>query len=92
MKFVVVQVLEATSDVFFSISNEIAFELQAITKNECFFFGEAHIREENEHIIATAEAENFIGEIELTESQCQEALYILCRKYFNFSLNGLMNY
>jgi ribosome-associated translation inhibitor RaiA len=77
IKFVVVQVLEATSDVFFTISNEIAFELQAITNNEYFFFGEAHIREENEHIIATAEAENFIAEIELTDSQCQEALYVV---------------
>lgn len=77
IKFVVVQVLEATGDVFFSISNEIAFELQALTKNEYLFFGEAHIREENEHVIATAEAENFIAEIEFTDSQRQEALYVV---------------
>jgi hypothetical protein len=77
IRFLVVQVLEATGDVFFSISNEIVFELQAITRKEYLFFGETHIHEENEHIIATAEAENFIAEIELTDSQHQEALSVV---------------
>lgn len=77
IKALVIQVLEATADVFFRVSNQIALELQAITNKEYLFFGETHVCEEIGHVISTANGKDFLTEIELTDSQRQQAIEVV---------------
>jgi hypothetical protein len=82
IKLVVIKVLEATGDVFFSISNRITSELGKATGKEYLYFGNHHLNAESEHTMAAPEAENYLFQIELTEAQYQDALYI-AEKIFN---------
>jgi hypothetical protein len=82
MKLVVIKVLEATGEVFFSISNKITSELAKTTNQEYLYFGNHHLNAENEHTMAAPEAESYLSQIQPTEAQCQEALYIV-EKLFN---------
>lgn len=82
IKLIVIRVLEATGDVFFSISKTIALELQRTTNQEYLYFGNHHLNAENEHTITAPEAENYLSQIQLTEAQYQEAIYIV-EKMFN---------
>ncbi len=74
IKIVIIQALEATADVFFSISTKITSELQKNTKTEYLFFGDLHLHEETEHTMDTLSSQKFLADIELTEFQRQEAL------------------
>ncbi|MBF2064049.1 MAG: hypothetical protein IGS39_06435 [Calothrix sp. C42_A2020_038] len=77
IKLVVIRVLEATSDVFFSISNTITSELQKTTNQEYLYFGNYHLIAEKEHTITSSESEDYLSQITLTKAQHQEALYVV---------------
>jgi hypothetical protein len=74
VKIVIIQILEATADVFFSLSTRITSELQKETNTEYLFFGDLHLHEETEHTMNASNSQEFLVKIELTESQRQEAL------------------
>ena len=74
IKLIAIEALEAMGNVFFSVSSRVSFELQTITKKEYVYFGESHLEVETGHTMGTSEEEDYFAEIELTESQRQEAL------------------
>ncbi|PAX51052.1 hypothetical protein [Brunnivagina elsteri] len=82
IKILIIQALEATADVFFSKSTEVISELQIITKQEYCFFGDLHLHEETGHTMSNSNSEKLLAEIELTESQRQEAINAV-EKIFN---------
>lgn len=82
IKLVVIKVLEATGDVFFSITKKITSKLEKTTNKEYLYFGNHHLNAENEHTMTAPEAENYLSQIKLTEAQHQEALCIV-EKMFN---------
>jgi hypothetical protein len=74
IKLIAIEALEAMGNVFFSVSSKVSSELQTITKKEYAYFGESHLEVETGHTMGTSEVEECFAEIELTESQHQEAL------------------
>ena len=77
IKLIVLEALESIGYVFFDISTKVASELEAISKTDYFYFGDAHFRVETGHAMRTPEAENFVLKIELTDSQRQQAFNIV---------------
>lgn len=78
IKLVIIEVLEATADVFFSVSRDIAWELENSTHNkELLFFGNLHLHEEVGHTMSSEDSQHLIVEIELTPSQKTYAVEVV---------------
>ncbi|MEA5593060.1 hypothetical protein [Rivularia sp. UHCC 0363] len=77
IKLLVIEALESIGHIFFNNSTQVASELQAISKTDYFYFGDAHLRVETGHAMRTPEAESFVATIKLTDSQRQQAFYIV---------------
>lgn len=77
IKLLVLEALESVGHVFFNISTEVASELQAISHQDYFYFGDAHLKVETGHAMHTPEAENYLAKIELTDLQRQQAFIIV---------------
>jgi hypothetical protein len=82
IKFVAIEALEAMGNVFFSVSSKITSELEQITQKEYIYFGDSHLKVETGHTMGEIEVEKYFTEIELTESQRQEAINAV-EKIFN---------
>ncbi|BAZ42310.1 hypothetical protein NIES4101_82790 [Calothrix sp. NIES-4101] len=85
IKILIIQVLEATADVFFSKSLKITSELRQNTNLEYLFFGDLHLHEETEHTMGNPDSEKLLAEIELTDSQYKEALHAVEQIFNIFS-------
>jgi hypothetical protein len=76
-KLVVMEVSEATANVFFTRTELVIHELQGVTKKQYRYFGGHHIEMEENHNIKTYDVVNFLEEIEITEEQYQTFLTIV---------------
>lgn len=76
-KLVILEVVEATGDVFLSMSALIAEELRTITDKEFVYFGYSHLGVETGHTTGTPEVEQLIKNIQMTEEARQEAFKIV---------------
>lgn len=76
-KLVVMEVSEATANVFFSQTERVIHELQEITKKQYRYFGGHHIKMEETHNIKTHQVLNFLEDIELSEEKCQKFFLIV---------------
>ena len=77
IKIAAIEALEAVGNVFFCASSQVASELQKTTRQDYLYFGESHLKLETGHTVGTPEAEGFLAEIELTDSQRQQAFEII---------------
>ncbi|AFY56721.1 hypothetical protein Riv7116_4292 [Rivularia sp. PCC 7116] len=77
IKLIVLEALESVGHVFFKISAKVASELRAISNQDYFYFGDAHLRVETGHAMRTPEAEDYVAKIELTHLQRQQAIEIV---------------
>ncbi len=82
IKLVAIEALEAMGNVFFSASSKVTLELEQITHKEYIYFGESHLEVETGHTMSASDIEKYFTEIELTESQRQEAINAV-EKIFN---------
>jgi hypothetical protein len=85
IKLVAIEALEAMGNVFFSVSSKVTSELQQITQKEYVYFGESHLEVETGHTMGASEIEKYFTEIELTESQSQEAVNVVEQIFNIFS-------
>lgn len=76
-KLVVIEVIEATGNVMFSIASEIGKELQLITHKEFLYFANFHLNVETGHTTGSDKVEEYIQEIELTEITRQQAFELV---------------
>lgn len=76
-KLVIVEVIEATGDVFLSRSAQITEELRTITKKDLVYFGCSHLVVETGHTTGTAGVDQLIKSIQMTEETRQEAFKIV---------------
>ncbi|MEG4204097.1 hypothetical protein QUA20_09225 [Microcoleus sp. Pol7_A1] len=76
-KLAILEVIEATGNVFFSTAAPIAQELRTITQKELLYFGYFHLAVETGHTTGTPEAGQLISDIQLTEETRQEAFKIV---------------
>lgn len=80
-KLVVIEVVEATANVFSSTSTGVARELQAITQKKYLYFGESQLVAETGHIADSQKEKQFIEDIKLTEIE-QTKYFELVEKVF----------
>lgn len=71
-KLVVMEVSEATANVFFTRTELVIHELQGITKKQYQYFGGHHIEMEESHHIQTHDVVKFLEGIELSEEKYQK--------------------
>ncbi|MDF5710328.1 MAG: hypothetical protein PUP90_22330 [Nostoc sp. S4] len=75
-KLVIIEVLEATGNVVFTNTAQVAQELQVITGNKYLYFGGFHLAVETGHATGTNDIENFLQTIEMNDIQHQAALQL----------------
>ncbi len=76
-KLAILEVAEATGNVFFSTAAPIAQELRTITQKEFLYFGCFHLAVETGHTTGTPEVDQLIKNIQLSEETRQEAFKIV---------------
>lgn len=76
-KLAILEVIEATGNVFFSTAAPIAQELRTITQKELLYFGCFHLAVETGHTTGTLEVDKVIKNIQLSEETRQEAFKIV---------------
>ena len=76
-KLAILEVTEATGNVFFSTAAPIAQELRTITQKEFLYFGCFHLAVETGHTRGTPELDQLIKNIQLSEETRQEAFKIV---------------
>lgn len=77
IKLVIIEVLEAAADEFFSTSREIVLKLSERTNKEYLYFGDLHLCEEVGHTMSSEESQKKISEINLTPSQKEYAIEVV---------------
>lgn len=76
-KLAILEVIEATGNVFFSTAAPIAQELRTITQKEFIYFGCFHLAVETGHTRGTPGLDQLIKNIQLSEETRQEAFKIV---------------
>lgn len=91
---IAIKALEATWNITQTLTLSVTQELQQITKQKFYFFGESHFEVENNHSMESEEAEKMIENIKLTENQKKQALYIIDNIFeaFHDCVNEMMCY
>lgn len=84
-KLAILEVIEATGNVFFSTAAPISQELRTITHKEFLYFGCFHLDVETGHTTGTPEVERFIQNIQLTPESCQEAFEVVENLFEDFT-------
>ncbi len=77
MKFVVIEVLEATGNVMFGIISTMNQKLQEANQQDYVFFGRHHLDVENGHIIGMEDSEDFIKNLSLSAEESERAMSIV---------------
>ena len=84
-KFLVLEVIEATSNVVFSVTTRVTDELKVLTKQEYRYFGDFHLAAENNHSIYSHNMKQSIANIQLTENSRYKAFKLIDEVFELFS-------
>jgi hypothetical protein len=76
-KLAILEVIEATANVFFSTAAPIAQELRTINQKEFLYFGCFHLAVETGHTRGAPEVDQLIKNIQLSEENRQEAFEVV---------------
>lgn len=94
MALAVIETIEATGNVIFTNTTQVAQELQQITKQTYRYFGQHHLNRETGHAMGTNDVEQLLESMQLTEEQKTKA-FELVEKVFEVvseSMNELLTY
>jgi hypothetical protein len=76
-KLVVIEAIEATGNVLFGLTTQIALEIQSETQQEYQYFGEYHFKLETGHAAGELGSEAILKKIELSEDVLQECFELV---------------
>ncbi|MDJ0679680.1 MAG: hypothetical protein QNJ18_07420 [Xenococcaceae cyanobacterium MO_167.B52] len=76
-KLVVLEAIEATADVFLSVTKQVTDELQLITNQEYKYFGEHHSDREKDHNAYSDDVNKFIENIYISEKTRQKSVDLI---------------
>jgi hypothetical protein len=90
----VIEVMEATGNVAFALTGQVAQELQEITKQNYRYFGQYHFCMETGHLTGTDNVEQFLENIQLTHEQRAKAFEVVEKVFevFTEATNEMMAY
>ncbi|KOP26674.1 hypothetical protein AMR41_08595 [Hapalosiphon sp. MRB220] len=74
---VAIEAIEATAHIIFTHTRQVARELQQITNQKCYFFGDSHSNVETGHAIGATDMEDFLRSIQLSQRQSIHAIDIV---------------
>lgn len=74
---VAIESIEATAHIIFEHTNQVAQELQQITNQRCYFFGDSHSNVETGHVNPNVDMEHFLTSIQLSQMQSIQAIDIV---------------
>lgn len=79
---VIIEAIEATGNAFFDALTGVAQELQGTTGEDYRYYGKFHLSVETGHAMGTADVENILDSICLTEEENEKA-FVLVEKIFS---------
>ncbi|ESA38717.1 hypothetical protein N836_30840 [Leptolyngbya sp. Heron Island J] len=82
---VIIEAIEATGNVFFSALTRVAKELQVVTEEDYRYYGKHHLSVETGHAIGTADIENILDSISLTNEEIEKAFILVDKIFSGFS-------
>ncbi len=93
-KLVVIEVIEATGNVFSSASTTVARELQKVTQKKYLYFGDFHLSAELGHISGLKEGNQFLEDIQLRKETRKKAFELVEKVFELFTelINELLVY
>ena len=93
-KFVVIEAIEATADIFLSATTQVAQELAAMTGEEYAYFGSYHSIVDSGHTMHSSEVEECMEAIQLNPENRKKALSLVRKVFGIFTelMNGLYVY
>ncbi len=93
-KLVVIEALEATSNVFFAAAAQVGQELQAITGKQYQYFASSHFAADSEHSLYSNESMHLINHTQLSPTDLKHALNRVEQIFeiFTHLLNDCLNY
>ncbi|KAB8319208.1 iron-containing redox enzyme family protein [Tolypothrix campylonemoides VB511288] len=88
------EAIEATANVAFALTAQVAQELQQITKQKYRFFGQYHVGVESAHTVLTNDAKQFLESIQLTQEQRAKAFEVVEKVFevFTEATNEMRTY
>lgn len=84
-KLVILEVMEATSSVFFTEISKVAQELYQTENIKCRYFGEYHLNAENNHSAFLPDIDNYINNIYISPTRKKELEIIVNQVFELFS-------
>ncbi len=93
-KFVVIEAIEATADIFLSATTQVAQELATITGEKYSYFGSYHAIVDSGHTMHSSETEECMEDIEISPETRRKVLVLVRRVFGIFTelMNGLYVY
>lgn len=85
-RMMMMESIEAIADIFLNITRSIAEELQILDGRDCRYFGNMHTVVDSNHTMYTPESQSFLGDIQLTSEEKEEALRIIDKTFSMFEL------
>ncbi|MBD2326161.1 hypothetical protein [Alkalinema sp. FACHB-956] len=76
-KVAVIEAIEATGNILFSLTSKVAQELQALNQQEYQYFGQFHFNLENGHAAKSCESEQLLESLVLTEAEQRFAIELV---------------
>jgi hypothetical protein len=76
-KIAIIEAIEATGNVLFGLTHQIALEIQSKTHQEYQYFGEFHFKLETGHAVSHQDSEAILTEIELSDAVFQECFELI---------------
>lgn len=77
VKMAAIEAIEATGNILFGYTTQVAQELQSITKQEYIYFGKFHLAVETGHAVKADNTEVQLGAITLSPQMKQQALDVV---------------
>lgn len=77
VKMAAIEAIEATGNILFGYTTQVAQELQSLTKQEYIYFGKFHLSVETGHAVKDANTEVQLGSIALSAEMKQQALDVV---------------
>ena len=93
-KLIILETIEGTADIFFSLTKKIADELQTLTHQEYKYFGGLHVAAEQDHEAHAEDVHQYIQNIELEEYNRQNSIALVEKVFALFTQwnQGLLTY
>jgi hypothetical protein len=84
-KLIILEAIEATADIFLSLTRQITNELQLNTNQEYKYFGDCHVKQETSHNANSTDVNEFINNMYLSEASQRKGIELVNKVFTAFT-------